>query len=85
MTDQVHIRDAETAWLLRTLAKQSGMTMKAVLKDALKEYRPKKRAMDDSHGRGAELLRLAAQDRQRLVSPEVPLESFYGTQSGLPV
>jgi hypothetical protein len=85
MTDQVHIRDAETAWLLRTLAKQSGMTMKDVLKDALKEYRPKRRAVDDADKRGAELLRLAAQDRQRLLSPEVPLESFYDPQSGLPV
>ncbi len=83
MKDQVHIRNAEAAQLARALARQTGRTISAVVLDALRQYRPRPRA-PESRDR-VELWRgLLRRDRARLKRPEVPIESFYSEDTGLP-
>jgi hypothetical protein len=83
MKDQVHIRNAEAAQLARTLARQTGKTISEVVLDALRQYRPQPHPRE--HGNRAELWRqLLRRDRARLTRPEVPIESFYNEETGLP-
>jgi hypothetical protein len=42
--DQVHIRNAEAAHLARALARQTGRTISEIVLDALRQYRPGRRA-----------------------------------------
>jgi hypothetical protein len=80
--DQVHISNAEAAHLARTLARQTGKTISEVVLDALRQYRPQPHARD---GNRVELWRqLLRGDRARLTRPEVPIESFYNEETGLP-
>src|SRR6516225_10066015 len=80
--DQVHIRNAEAAQLGRTLARQTGKTISEVVLDALRQYRPQPHPRD---GNRVELWRqLLHRDRARLTRPEVPIESFYNEETGLP-
>jgi hypothetical protein len=80
--DQVHIRNAEAAQLARTLARQTGKTISEVVLDALRQYRPQPHPRD---GNRVELWRqLLRRDRARLTRPEVPIESFYNKETGLP-
>jgi hypothetical protein len=82
--DQVHIRNAEAAQLARTLARQTGRTISEVVLDALRQYRPRPHAAA-SGDRVAHWHRLLRRDRTRLKQPEVPIESFYDADTGLPV
>lgn len=83
MKDQVHIRNAEAAELARALARQTGRTISAVVLDALRQYRP--HSPPPEHGdRVARWRRLLRRDHARLRRPEVPLETFYDDDTGLP-
>ena len=83
MRDQVHIRNAEAAQLARALARQTGKTISAVVLDALRQYRPRPHALE--RGNRVELWhRLLSRDREHLTRPEVPIESFYNEDTGLP-
>ena len=84
MKDQVHIRNAEAAQLARTLARQTGRTMNEVVLDALRQFRPGRRAPASGRriARWQELLR---QDRKsRAPGREITLESLYDGKTGLP-
>jgi hypothetical protein len=81
--DQVHIRNAEAAQLARALARQTGKTISAVVLDALRQYRPRPYALE--RGNRVEFWhRLLRRDRAHLTRPEVPIESFYNKDTGLP-
>ncbi|HEY5047073.1 MAG TPA: type II toxin-antitoxin system VapB family antitoxin [Rhizomicrobium sp.] len=84
MKDQVYIRNAEAAHLARTLAKQTGTTINAVVPDALRQYRPRGgapvRGRRLSHWR-----RLLRKDREGRLAPEAPIESLYDETAGLPL
>jgi hypothetical protein len=81
--DQVHIRNAEAAQLARALARQTGKTISEIVLDALRQYRPRPHALE--RGNRVELWRrLLRRDRARLTRPEVPIESFYNEDTGLP-
>jgi hypothetical protein len=81
--DQVHIRNAEAAQLARALARQTGKTISAVVLDALRQYRPRPHALE--RGNRVELWhRLLSRDRAHLTRHEVPIESFYNEDTGLP-
>ena len=83
MRDQVHIRNAEAAQLARALARQTGKTISAVVLDALRQYRPRPHSLE--HGNRIERShRLLRRDRAHLTRREVPIESFYNKDSGLP-
>jgi len=83
MKDQVHIRNAEAAQLARSLARQTGKTISAVVLDALRQYRP--RLQVPERGDRIELWRrLLRRDRTRLKRPEVSIETFYDEDTGLP-
>jgi len=82
--DQVHIRNAEAAQLARTLARQAGTTISEIVLEALRQYRPRRRAAKPlkSIERWRRLLR---EDRARGVAkPEVPIENLYDEATGLP-
>ncbi len=79
MSDQVHIRDPESAELLRMFAAQTGRTMKEILRDALQRYRPSPvpaRSLSD-------LDYLLELDRAQLVANPESLEDLYD-EDGLP-
>jgi hypothetical protein len=81
--DQVHIRNAEAAQLARLLARQTGKTISEVVLDALRHYRPRPQAAE----RGARVerwRRLLRRDHARLTRPEMPIESLYNKDTGLP-
>ena len=83
MKDQVHIRNAEAAQLARLLARQTGKTISEVVLDALRHYRP--RPQPPERGTRVERWRrLLRRDHARLTRPEVPIESFYNKDTGLP-
>ena len=83
MRDQVHIRNAEAAQLARALARQTGKTISEIVLDALRQYRPRPHTLE--RGNRVELWRqLQRRDRARLTRPEVPIESFYNEDTGLP-
>ena len=81
--DQVHIRNAEAAQLARALARQTGKTISEIVLDALRQYRPRSHSLE--HGNRVELWhQLLRRDRARLTPPEIPIESFYNQDTGLP-
>jgi hypothetical protein len=84
MKDQVHIRNAEAANLARTLARQTGRTISEVVLDALRQYRPRRRAPVPR--RRVEHWRLLLnQDRKRRTqNAETPIEALYDKGTGLP-
>jgi hypothetical protein len=85
MKDQVHIRNAEAAQLARTLARQSGKTISEVVLDALRQYRPRRRAQA-TQKRIAKWRQLLREDRKRgIMHPETPIEALYDKATGLPV
>ncbi len=83
MGDQVHIRNAEAAELVRSLARQTGKTINEVILDALRHYRPGRAA---SAGRKEieRWRRLLREDREGMARPETPIEALYGEATGLP-
>jgi len=84
MKDQVHIRNAETAHLARTLARQARKTVTEVVLEALRQYRPDHQG-PGSRGRVEHWRRLLRDDRKRRTSKEeLPVESLYYDVTGLP-
>jgi hypothetical protein len=84
MKDQVHIRNAEAANLARALARQTGRTVSDVVLEALRRYRPGRRAPAPRR-RVAHWQRLLSADRKRPArKPEVPVEALYDKATGLP-
>jgi hypothetical protein len=84
MKDQVHIRNAEAANLARALARQSGRTISEVVLDALRQYRPSRRAAVPRR-RVERWRRLLGEDRARRArKPETPIEALYDEATGLP-
>jgi hypothetical protein len=84
MKDQVHIRNAEAALLARALAQQTGKTISEVVLEALRQYRPGRRAPAPRR-RIERWRRLLNEDRQRCAGkPETPLEALYDEVTGLP-
>lgn len=83
MKDQVHIRNAEAAQLARALARQTGKTIKDVVLDALRQYRPRRSA--PVRRKQVELWRkYLRQDRRGMARKETPIETLYDDDSGLP-
>jgi hypothetical protein len=80
MSDQVHIRDPESAELLRLFAAQTGRTMKAILRDALRNYTPR----PAEAGSLSDLDYLLEQDWARLKPNPGTIEDLYDDQ-GLPI
>ena len=84
MKDQVHIRNAEAAQLARALAHQTGRTISEVVLDALRHYRPRRRAQI-SQKQIDRWRRLLREDRKRgMTRPETPIDSLYDANTGLP-
>jgi hypothetical protein len=84
MKDQVHIRNAEAAHLARALARQTGRTISEIVLEALRQYRPLRKA-PGGRRRVAHWQRLLHDDRERgLAQPERPIEDLYDETSGLP-
>lgn len=77
MKDQVHVRNAEAAHLARALARQSGRTISEVVLEALRQYRPRRRAAKPRK-RVDRWRRLLREDRARgMAAPEIPIEVLY--------
>jgi hypothetical protein len=84
MKDQVHIRNAEAANLARCLARQTGRTISDIVLDALRQYRPGRRA-PAPRKRLEHWRRLLREDREQGVrKPEIPIEALYDETTGLP-
>jgi hypothetical protein len=84
MKDQVHIRNAEAAHLARALARQTGRTISEVVLEALRQYRPGRRA-PAPRKRVEHWRRLLREDRERgMAEPEIPIEALYDEATGLP-
>ena len=84
MKDQVHIRNAEAAQLARALARETGKTINDVVLDALRQYRPRRRAAAPQKQVEA-WRRLLRGDRKRgLAQPETPVEALYDEGTGFP-
>ncbi len=84
MKDQVHIRNAEAAHLARALARQTGRTISEVVLDALRQYRPGRRASAPRR-RVEHWRRLLSEDRKRRVAgPERPVDALYDEVTDLP-
>jgi hypothetical protein len=84
MKDQVHIRNAEAAGLARALARQTGRTVSDVVLEALRHYRPGRRA-PAPRKRVAHWRRLLSTDRKgRMKKAERPIEALYDGATGLP-
>jgi len=82
--DQVHIRNAEAAQLARTLARQTGKTIDAVVLDALRQYRPARRGPAPQNQLDL-WRRLLRGDRKRgMAWPGTPVEALYDEATGLP-
>jgi hypothetical protein len=79
MSDQVHIRDPESAELLRMFAAQTGRTMKDILRDALRTYTP--RPLQE--GSLCDLDHLLALDWAQLKENPETLDDLYD-EDGLP-
>jgi Rv0623-like transcription factor len=80
--DQIHIRNAEAAQLVRALARQTGKTMSSVMLEALRQYRP--RAQPQGSQRIERWRRLLQEDLEGLIQPEIPVEALYDEATGLP-
>ena len=83
MKDQVHIRNAEAAHIARALARQTGRTISEVVLDALRQYRPRRRA-PAARRRVERWRQLLGKDREQRVKREVPIEALYDEATGLP-
>jgi hypothetical protein len=84
MKDQVHIRNAEAANLARALARQTGRTISEVVLEALRQYRPGRRARS-SKRRVEHWQRLLRDDRKAgMAEPDLPIEALYDEATGLP-
>ena len=84
MKDQVHIRNAEAAQLVRMLARQTGKTISEIALDALRQYRPGRRGPAPRR-RVEHWWRLLREDRQRKAGErETPVEALYDEATGLP-
>ena len=84
MKNQVNIRNAEAAQLVRTLARQTGKTVTEVMLDALRQYRPtSKRASERNLLERSR--RLSREDRKSLAREETPIEAIYDDATGLPI
>jgi hypothetical protein len=84
MKDRLHIRNAEAAHLVRALARQTGRTISDAVLDALRQYRPGRRAPAPRR-RVAHWQRLLAEDRKRRAATvETPIEALYDAGTGLP-
>ncbi len=84
MKDQVHIRNAEAAQLVRSLARQTGKTINEIVLDALRQYRPAGpgKAQRKEIEAWRRLLRI---DRKGdMKRPEMPVEALYEDDTGLP-
>jgi hypothetical protein len=80
----VHIRNAEAAHLARALAQQTGRTISEVVLEALRQYRPSRRA-SAGRRRVEHWRRLLREDRaQGVAEREIPIEAFYDEATGLP-
>jgi hypothetical protein len=81
MSDQIHIRDEETALLVRHLARRSGLSMKEVVRSAVKQLaatdiQPQP-VEDDFDG-------LLAADQAKLRPHAGGLNDLYDEATGLP-
>jgi hypothetical protein len=83
MKDQVHIRNAEAAQLARALARQTGKTISEIVLDALRKYRPARRA-PAPRNRANRWRRLVREDARAIAEPETPIEALYDEVTGLP-
>jgi hypothetical protein len=79
MSDQIHIRDAETAQLLREAARQTGRSMTEVLREAVRGYVPRRSPPPTP----VDIQRLLAEDRAQLVDDSWTIEDLYD-EDGLP-
>jgi hypothetical protein len=84
MKDQVRVRNAEAVQLARALARQTGKTINEVVLDALRQYRPQRRAPAPrrqlTHWQA-----LLREDRKgRTCGVETPIEALYDERTGLP-
>ncbi|TPE58609.1 hypothetical protein FJQ54_16270 [Sandaracinobacter neustonicus] len=80
MGDQIHIRDGETAGLLRLYAAQTGRTMRDILREAVRGYKPEpkpERSLSD-------LDHLLKRDWAQLKPGHGTIEDMYDDQ-GLPI
>ena len=84
MKDQVHIRNAEAAQLVRALARRTGRTMTEVMLDALRQYRLPEKA-PARRSRLVHWRRLLREDRKNLARKETPIEALYDDVTGLPL
>jgi hypothetical protein len=83
MKDRLHIRNAEAANRARALARQSGRTISEVVLEALRQYRPGRRAAA-TRKRVEHWQRLLSEDRKRAAKPETPVKALYDEATGLP-
>src|SRR5262245_49602870 len=82
MKDQVHIRKPEAANLARALERQTGRTISEVVLDALRQYRPSRRAPAPRR-RVEHWRRLLGEDRKRRAGKlETPIEALYDKATG---
>jgi hypothetical protein len=83
MKDELHIRNAKSAQLARTVARRTGQTIDELVLEALRPYRPAGR-QPARQGRIKYWRRLLRKDRAGRVTPEMPVEAIYDEISGLP-
>lgn len=80
MSDQIHVRDPESAQLLRMFAAQTGRTMRDILRDALRSYKPRR----PSSASLSDLDYLLEKDWAQLGPNPGTIEDMYDEQ-GLPI
>jgi hypothetical protein len=78
LSEQIHIRDAETARILRETARQTGRSMTDILRDAVRGYRPPLRRRD-----AVDAAALLAADRRALLHRTGEPDDLYD-EDGLP-
>ena len=77
--NEIHVRDAETAALLREAARQTGRTMTEVLREAVRAYVPVRQPAPKQ----VDARRLLARDHAQLVEKPRALDDLHGAD-GLP-
>ena len=82
--DQVHIRDAETVALLRTLARQTGRSMKDVMRDALHDYAARAAGPPADPDRVARSLALLRKDQEDVLPGAGSIDALLYGSDGLP-
>ncbi len=84
MSDQLHIRDPETVARVRTLAKASGLTMRDVVRTAVRKLEPED--LRKPQLTPEELMDLLRKEQVRLrAGSKFDLDDFYDPATGLPV